>query len=131
MIARLALVAALLVSTGSSAISSPRVYALAWSREAGATPERRELVAQVDRQLRDELERRGASVVEAAGPSTIVLKPNLEVLPTAMRLEVIGVRGVDQKLLGTISAKASGASRSAQLKALVKRVCAESEQLLP
>lgn len=128
MLARLVTLTVLLMAGGSSAVSSARVYAVSWSRESRASPE---LVQQIDQQLRDELMRRGASVVDRIGPSTILLKPDIEVLPTAMRLNVVGVRAVDQKLLGTISAKASGASRSAQMKALVKRVCAESEQLAP
>lgn len=128
MLARLVMLTVLLMAGGSSAVSGARVYAVSWSRASSASPE---LVQQVDLQLREELKRRGAFVVDRAGPSTILLKPDIEVSPTSMRLNVVGVRAVDQKLLGTISAKASGASRSAQLKALVKRVCAESEQLAP
>ncbi|MGV3623914.1 MAG: hypothetical protein ACO1OB_24060 [Archangium sp.] len=128
MLARLAMLTVLLTAGGSSAVSSVRVYAVSWSRTSSASPE---VVQQVDVQLREELKRRGASVVDRVGPSTILLKPEIEVLPTAMRINVLGVRAVDQKLLGTISAKASGASRTAQMKALVKRVCAESEQLAP
>ena len=86
------------------------------------------MIAQADQQLREELRRRGASVVEGQpGAAAIVLKPSLEVFPRAMELHLVGVR--DQKLLGTISMKAAGSSRDAQLRALVTRACVEAEQL--
>lgn len=61
--------------------------------------------------------------------SAILLKPRLEIFPKALELNVVGVRGADQKLLGTISMRAAGSSRQAQLKALVTRACAEADQL--
>lgn len=125
MLPRLSVGLILLLATGSSAVSTRRVYAVSWARQAESSA----LVSELDRQLRDELVRRGASVVEKVGPTTVVLKPSLQVLPGALRLDVLGVRAVDQQLLGTINAKASGASRTAQLKALVKHVGAESEAL--
>lgn len=123
MSARLALVLMLLTATGGSAASAPkRVYVVRWQGGAQSV-EGRALIAQADRQLRDELQRRGASVVESAR-AAIVLKPSLEIFPKALKLNVIGVR--DQKLLGTISMKAAGSNRDAQLKALVSRACSEA-----
>lgn len=124
MSARLALVLMLLTATGGSAApASKKVYVVRWQSGAQST-EARALIAQADRQLRDELQRRGASVVESAS-TAIVLKPSLEIFPKALKLNVIGVR--DQKLLGTISMKAAGSNRDAQLKAIVTRACAEAD----
>ena len=101
---------------------------MTWSSGADASPERRALIEQADRQLRDELRRRGAFVVEAqTSAATIVLKPSLEIFPRALKLNLVGVR--DQKLLGTISTKAAGSNRDAQLRAIVNRACVEADQL--
>ncbi len=127
MSSRLALFAMLLVGSFGSAASAPRrVYVVSWAAAGQASPERSALIAQADRQLRDELRRRGASVVEGQGlRAAIVLKPSLEVFPRALKLSVVGVR--DQKLLGTISTKAAGSNRDAQLRAIVNRACVEAE----
>lgn len=122
------LVFALLLLSGmvAPAASAPRrVYVVRWAA-VGESVESRALVAQADRQLRDELMRRGASVVEQSSQA-IVLKPSLEVFPRALKLNVVGVR--DQRLLGTISTKAAGSNREAQLKAIVGRACVEAELL--
>ncbi len=132
MFARLLLFAALLASSVVAGASPRRVYAVRWNAPSESSAEQRALIDEVDSQLRAELRKRGASIVDGASvASAIVLRPSIEILPSALRLNVIGVRGADQKLLGTISAKAAGSSRSAQLKALVTRACAEAEQLEP
>lgn len=125
--ARLALAALLLFgSLGAAAPAPRRVYVLSWSTGGEASPERSALTAQVDRQLRDELRRRGATVVERPGATAaIVLKPSLEIFPRALKLSLVGVR--DQKLLGTFSTKAAGSNRDAQLKAIVSRACLEAD----
>lgn len=129
MFARFALGTLLLVGTLGSAATAPKVYAVSWSQVEGSS-ERRALTEQIDRQLRDELRRRGATVVDVnAAGSAILLKPRLEIFPRALELNVVGVRGADRKLLGTISMRAAGSSRQAQLKALVTRACAEADQL--
>jgi hypothetical protein len=131
MSARLATLALLLTAAVTFAASPPRVYVLTWVTEGAAGAEQQALRDEADRQLRAELERRGAVVVEAkrAGRTAIVLSSRLEVLPGAMKLQVLGVRRADRKLLGSISMKASGASRTAQLKAIVKRASHEADQL--
>ena len=120
---RFALILALLSTTGAAAPAPRKVYVGRW-QSSSESAEGRALIAQADRQLRDELQRRGASVVESAR-AAIVLKPRLEIFPRARKLNVIGVR--DQRLLGTISMKAAGSSRDAQLKAIVSRACAEAD----
>lgn len=128
MFTRLALGTLLLVGTMVSGAAPRRVYVVSWGSSGDASPEGRSLIAQADRQLRDELRRRGGSVVEGQpGAAAIVLKPSLEVFPKSMELRLVGVR--DQQLLGTISMKAAGSSREAQLRALVTRAGAEVDQL--
>lgn len=123
--ARFALLLMLLAApTGTAASAARRVYVVSWQNGGDGSAERRSLVAQADRQLRDELKRRGASVVESA-QAAIVLKPSLEIFPGALKLSVIGVR--NQKLLGTISMKAAGSNRDAQLRAIVSRACVEAD----
>jgi hypothetical protein len=46
-----------------------------------------------------------------------------------LRLNVVVLRSADRKFLGSISTKAAGSSRDAQLKAIVTHVCREAEQL--
>ena len=128
MSARLALAILLLAGTMVSGAAPHRVYVVSWGQGGDVSPEGRSLIAQADRQLRDELRRRGASVLEGQpGAAAIVLKPRLEVFPRAMELQLVGVR--DQKLLGSISMKAAGSNREAQLRALVSRACAEADRL--
>ena len=123
---RFALAALLLAGMMAPAASAPRrTYVVRWTG-VGESIEGRALVAQADRQLRDELTRRGGSVVEQSSHA-IVLKPSLEIFPRALKLNVVGVR--DQRLLGTISTKAAGSNREAQLKAIVGRACVEAELL--
>ena len=123
---RLVFAALLLAGMMAPAASAPRrVYVVRWTG-VGESVEGRALVAQADRQLRDELTRRGGSVVEQSAHA-IVLKPSLEIFPRALKLSVVGVR--DQRLLGTISTKAAGSNRDAQLKAIVGRACVEAELL--
>ncbi|MFZ5446158.1 MAG: hypothetical protein ACOZQL_39590 [Myxococcota bacterium] len=127
MSARLSLVSLLLLASWSSA-SSRREYVVRWQREGELGSERRELVEQADLQLRDALRRCGAAVLDGEPtPTTIVLRPRLEVLPGGLLLRVVGLR--DEKLLGTIATKATGASRRAQVRAVVSRVCDEASRL--
>ena len=122
-----------LLLAGSVAFaSSPqqgRVYLVTWAAVVDASPERRALMKECDRQLRDELHRRGAQVTDRPDARTaIVLRPNLHVLPKGLRLEMVGMRNADKKLLGSVSVKAGGASREKQLRALVKHVCSEADE---
>lgn len=129
MFARLAIVMTFLFASGVLGAMSPRVYAVSWS-QAEVSGERRALVGEVDRQLRDELRRRGATVIDGdARRAAIVLKPSLEIVPGGLRLSLVSVRTADQKLLGAISTKASGASQQALVRALVARTCNEATQL--
>lgn len=133
MLARFALGIALLSATSVNAVSRSRIYVITAGKRTQQAEN--ELNARVRSQMRVELERRGALVadvveyIDGTVPSAIVLRPSIEILPSALKLNVVGVRAGDQKLLGTISAKASGANRDAQVKALVSRACAEAEQL--
>lgn len=130
MLARLALVAVLLGASSVCAASQGRVYALRWERGVDLSPERRALIEQVDRRLRDELRRRGATVVDSTSESAvIVLTPSLEVLPRGLSLKLVGVRGLDRRVLGAVSMRASGGSRDAVLRAIVARACLEADQL--
>jgi hypothetical protein len=130
MLARLALVTSLLAGTMVSGAAPRRIYVVSWGNPVDASPERRSLIEEVDRQLRDELRRRGASVVEGRTlSSAIVLKPSLEVFPRALTLNLVGVRSADQQLLGTISTRAAGSTRAAQLRAIVARACVEADEL--
>ena len=123
---RFVLATLLLAGMMAPAASAPRrVYVVRWTG-VGESLEGRALVAQADRQLRDELTRRGGSVVEQS-THAIVLKPSLEIFPRALRLSLVGLK--DQRLLGTISTKAAGSNREAQLKAIVGKACSEAELL--
>jgi hypothetical protein len=129
MSARLLLIASMLGAALSSAAPSPRVYVVSWAG-GERSPEAHALVEQADRALRDELRRRGANVVDSApAVGAIVLRPSLAVLPQALELKVVGLRSTDRALLGTISTRASGSTRSAQLRAVVQRACREAEEL--
>ena len=112
------------VLVGGTVTEGPkRVYVVSWADGAQAP-----LAQQVDRQLRDELSRRGATVVEqCTATRAIVLKPSLEVTAKGMKLSVVGVRQQDRAVLGTVSTKVAGSSRAAQLKALVSRTCDEAD----
>lgn len=129
--ARLALSSLVLVATLASATSTQRVYVVRWPTDGDVSVERRALVEQVDRRLRDELARCGMTVLaagEAAGPrGAVVLRPRLEVAPSSLTLQLLSLR--DQKVLGTSSTKASGTSRKAQLRGVVSRVCDEARRL--
>jgi hypothetical protein len=48
--------------------------------------------------------------------------------PRGLSLDLVGVRSGDKKLLGSISVTAGGATREAQLKALVRHACFEASQ---
>lgn len=103
-----------------------RVYVVQW---AGAAAGQDALTQQLDRALKDELSRRGAAVVERPRAGAVVLSARLEVLPRGLALEVLGLRAADRAVLGTISTKASGASRAAQVRAVARRVGAEAALL--
>lgn len=126
MLARLALFS--LVALGSVAsATSQRVYVVRWPSEVDASTERRALVEQVDRRLRDALARCGITVLDGEPRGAVVLRPRLEVAEGSLTLRVVGLR--DQRVLGTISTKASGPSRTAQLRGVVSRVCDEARRL--
>ena len=124
MLKRLAPAAVLLVGMIASA-TPRRVYEVSWGRSGDASAEQRALIEQADRGLRDELRR----CVEGPATEAIVLKPSLEVSPRTLRLSLVVMRSADRKLLGTISARASGSSRDAQLRAIFTRVCRETALL--
>jgi len=120
MFARLVLFAGLLVASVSLAVPR-RAYVVAWGREGAESEEQRALIDQVDRRLRN--------CGEGTGSQTVVLKPSLEIFPRALKLNVVVMRSADRKFLGSISTKAAGSSRDAQLRAIVTRVCHEADQL--
>lgn len=64
----------------------------------------------------------------SARPS-LVLKPSLEVFPQALRLKVVVLRSADRSVVGSITTRAAGSSRAAQLRAAVAHVCREAGQL--
>ena len=120
---------ALLLTASLACATTPRVYLVTWVAAAEASPERRALMAKFDVQLRDELRRRGATVIDKkSGVPAIVLRPSLEVTPKGLKLNMIGLRGADQKLLGSVSVKAAGSTRDAQLRAIVSQACSEADQ---
>lgn len=127
MLARLVFGALLLTGACVTAAAPQRVYVVTWAGASQASAEQRALVAQADVQLREELRRRGALVGASDTRAAIVLTPSLEVFPTGLRLNLVGVR--DRSLLGTISTRASGSTREAQLRAVVQRACREADQL--
>ena len=127
---RLSLAALLLAATLATASEPARVYVVSWGTSVERSAEKRSVVEQFDRKLRDELRRRGATVVDRADHSpAIVLRPRLEVSAKGLKLNLVALRSADQQLLGSISLKAAGASRDAQVRALVTRACLEAEEL--
>lgn len=128
MLTRLVVGAVLLGAPLAFAAPAPRTYVVQWS-SARATAEQDTLVQQLDRALKDELTRRGAAVVERHRAGVIVLSTRVEVLPRGLKLEVLGLRGADRSVLGTITTKVTGASRAAQVRAVVQRVCSEAALL--
>ena len=127
--ARLVFGVLLLAGTLVSAAGAPRrVYVVTWG-QTELPAEGRALNEQFDRQLRVELARRGATVIESGDSrAAIVLRPSLEVLAKGIRLNLVGVRSTDQKLLGSVTMKAAGSSREAQLRAIVKRAGVEADR---
>lgn len=127
MLARFAVIA---LSLGS-AVAHATDYAVE-STQREVNDERRVLVEQAQRRLRAELRRRGVTVLER-GPGTsrnvIVLTPRLEVVPGGLSLKLVGVRGDDRSLVGTVTTRARGSNRAAVLDALVSRACDEAIQL--
>lgn len=121
------LVVGAVLFTSLTAAAATRAYVVRWA--GGDTGEARALVAQLDAELREALARHGAAVVDAARPThqAVVLTSRLEVLPGALRLEVVGLR--DRAVLGTFSLKASGANRAAQVRALAQQATLEAAQL--
>lgn len=126
---RLVLSALLVASLACTAAQPRRVYCVTWGTDDDSTSEGRALTAQLDRQLRNELQRRGALVIDQEDPrAAIILRPHLDVSPRALALRLVGVRSADQQLLGSVSMKATGASRKAQVKAIVTRACLEADR---
>lgn len=127
--ARLVLGALLVASLVSTAAQPRRVYCVTWGAADATSTEGRALTAQLDRQLRDELQRRGALVIDREDPrAAIILRPHLDVTPRTLSLRLVGVRSGDQQLLGSVSMKATGSSRNAQVKAIVSRACLEADR---
>lgn len=121
-----------LLLAGTFVFATPRrVYVLTWAHAADTTPECRAVSEQFDRQLREELRRRGATVIDRqdARTAAIILRPNLELLPQGLKLNVLAVRSGDRKILGNISVKAGGSTREAQLRAIVQHACSEANEL--
>ena len=75
------------------------------------------------------------ALIEAVGQHlrscqpSLVLQPSLDVLPRALRLKVVVVRPADRAVLGSITTRASGSSREAQLRAVTSHVCREAKHL--
>jgi hypothetical protein len=128
--ARVGMVGVLLAATVVFGAPPRRVYVVTSPNPGGLSAESRALRAQFDLQLREELKRRGATVIDQQDSRTraIVLRPRLEVLPQGLSLNLVGIRSGDRKLLGSISVKAGGSSREAQLRAIVKHACFEAGQ---
>ena len=118
----------LLAAAGLSCATAPsgRVYRVTW----GSTdPSSEGLAAQLDHQLREELQRRGATLIADTDPrAAIILRPNLSVTAHGLELNLAGVRSTDQQLIGSASMKATGSSRNAQVAAIVKRACLEADR---
>lgn len=124
------LLAVLLAATGLSCATAPtgRVYRVTWGN-TDLNNEGPALKAQLDRQLREELQRRGATLIDDADPrAAIILRPNLSVTAHGLELNLAGVRSTDQQLIGSASMKATGSSRNAQVAAIVKRACLEADR---
>ena len=123
------LLAALLAASSLScatAAPSGRVYRVTW----GSTDLSSEgLATQLDQQLREALQRRGATLIDDADPrAAIILRPHLSVTAHGLELNLAGVRSTDQQLIGSASMKATGSSRNAQVAAIVKRACLEADR---
>ncbi|MBL9037277.1 MAG: hypothetical protein JNG84_02060 [Archangium sp.] len=129
--AALVLSAAVSSATAFAAEQPPRrVYVVAAAGGMAASPERQALLADFEEQLRAELRRRGATVVErAVAYGTIVLRPTLTIAPHGLTLKLVGLRASDRQLLGAVSLKAAGSNRGALLRAMVARACNEAELL--
>ncbi|MDP1826260.1 MAG: hypothetical protein Q8L48_23535 [Archangium sp.] len=123
---RLSLLTLLLAATLAHA-AEPRLYVLTLATSADASPERRVLIEQFDRRLRAELRDRGATVLDKKDHrAAVVLAPRLDVSKRGLKLNLVGLRSADQKLLGSVTMKASGSSRDAQLRAIVTRAGLEA-----
>ena len=126
-------VVVLLAATVGLADPPRRVYLVSTPMPGGLSPESRALREAFEFQLREELKRRGATVLDRQDErvSAIVLRPRIEVRDRGLSLDLVGVRSHDKKLLGSISVTAGGATREAQLKALVRHACFEASQFDP
>jgi hypothetical protein len=131
--AEVAVVVVLLAASVGFADPPRRIYLVTTPMPGGLSPESRALREAFELQLREELKRRGATVLDRQDErvTAIVLRPRLEVLARGLSLELIGVRSNDKKLLGSISVTAGGSTREAQLKALVRHACFEASQFDP
>ena len=106
------------------------VYVVAWVAEQQASASQRAMVEQVDRELREELGRRGVVVSgNDAVAGAIVLVPHLEILPDAVKLSLVEVSFPGRAVVGSVSAKVSGSGRTPQLRALINRAVDEADQL--
>jgi len=114
------LVPVLFAAAVSLAVPRP-AYSVKWGREAISSDETRTLIDQVDRRLR--------TCDDAPPRSALVLEPRLAAFRGALELKVRGTGNADGTGLGSITTRAAGSSRAAQLRALVAQVCREAGQL--
>ncbi len=128
---RMGLGVGLLIGTVVFATPPQRVYVVVSPNPGALSPESRELREQFELRLGEELRRTGATVIDRqdARTTAIILRPNLEILPQGLKLNVVAVRSGDRKILGSISVKAGGSTREAQLRALVRHACSEANEL--
>ena len=102
-----------------------RSIQVSWARDEGSL-ERRQLIERADVQLKEELQRRGVTVLVRSGRDGVLLEPHLEVSATGLALRLITVRASDRALLGVVTLRGTGPNREAILRALVRRACDEA-----
>ncbi|MFT3838635.1 MAG: hypothetical protein QM723_16775 [Myxococcaceae bacterium] len=122
-------VLAVLISTAAFA-EGKIVYAVAWTDAQQSTMASRAIQDQVDQQLRAELARRGAAVVNAGEKSreAIVLKPRLLVDQDGTTFTVLKV-GADRQVIGSVKTKVRGPQRDEKLRKLVQKAVEEVARL--
>lgn len=122
-------VLAVLISTAAFA-EGKIVYAVAWTDAQQSTMASRAIQDQVDQQLRAELARHGAAVVNAGERSreAIVLKPRLLVDQDGTTFTVLKV-GADRQVIGSVKTKVRGPQRDEKLRKLVQKAVEEVARL--
>ncbi|MCU0697458.1 MAG: hypothetical protein MUC96_13105 [Myxococcaceae bacterium] len=129
MSSRLVLLLVLLAAPLADARLGSRAWVLRW--DTTSSLDAQGVVADIDAGLREALRQRGGEVLEAPRKDAIVLRPSVVVEDRAVRLKVVGVDAVTRQVLGSISLRAAGPRRSAVVRALVSRACAEAEAFVP